>query len=122
KDYWGAAYREYDDSTDRWQIFSDSKPVRYLGEEPTQLRSGTGKVSRGKFHVDTFDGLQTKIDVPLIFKPLVVFSGDINVKRTTAYRALFERSVLRPLLNAARTRIHDEKPENWSDNATLALA
>ncbi|HEV8290954.1 MAG TPA: hypothetical protein VGP94_03495, partial [Tepidisphaeraceae bacterium] len=123
REYWTGAKSEYLDNTDkwRWQLFSsDGKTVKYLGD--SEMRGPVGKIPRGKFHADTYDMMQSRIDVPWIFKPLAAFSGDINLKRNTAYREMYEESVLRPLMDAVRTKIRSETPEHWSDSATAALA
>ncbi len=120
KKYWSAASSEYLDSPDKWQIVdTKSTPAKYLGD--AEIRAASGKIPRVKFHSDTYDMLQRRIDVPWIFKPLAAFSGDVNEKRSTAYRSMFETSVLRPLIEGARAKIRAEKPETWSDRATMAL-
>jgi len=60
--------------------------------------------------------------VPLIFRPLSALSGNLNEKRSTAYRAMFEVSVLQPLVKAARDKISTETPATWNERATQALA
>jgi hypothetical protein len=119
KDYWVAANEAYNVSTDKWPIVSDSpKPYTYKGDGETKVE----RVTRGDFHAKTYEMLQTPIDVPWVFKPLSLFSPEINETRNSAYRAMYERSVLRPLVDAARAKIRTETEDKWSDRATQALA
>ena len=121
KEYWSAASSEYSDSADKWALLDTKpKPAKYLGE--SEIRVAAGKIPRVKFHADTAAILKERIDVPVIFRPLSAFSGEINQKRSSAYRAMYEASVLRPLLKGTRDKIAMETPENWSESATLALA
>src|SRR2546423_413019 len=121
REYWSDASSDYSNSADKWVLFdTKSKPAKYLGD--SEIRIGDGRMLRAKFHSDTYDMLQNRIDVPWIFRPLSALSGNLNEKRSTAYRAMFEVSVLQPLVKSARDKIALETPATWNEKATLALA
>jgi hypothetical protein len=77
--------------------------------------------------VGEFLGMLTRqadrpLDIPWIFKMSAGIQGNLNRHRAIAGRALFESSVLMPLVDAAREKILREKPETWTPHATPALA
>lgn len=59
--------------------------------------------------------------VPLIFRPVAVFSADIDRLRREAHAAVLARTVLAPAADAARRRIADDRVA-WSEDSTRALA
>src|SRR5437016_7364683 len=121
RDYWSAANAEYQKDPDNWPLVNiKSKPAKYLGDEKVLVQDQN--IERAKFHADTTEMLKSKIDVPFIFKPLRILSKDLNVARGDAYRAMYEASVLRPLIQGARSKIRDQAPEKWNSDATDALA
>ncbi|HUU69475.1 MAG TPA: type VI secretion protein IcmF/TssM N-terminal domain-containing protein [Planctomycetota bacterium] len=80
-----------------------------------------------QFHKELFDAVQHKLHVPWVFRFAAVFDRGLDENRRTAQETLLESSVLRPVVDAARTRMiwpesrRKEIPP-WSTRGTKALA
>jgi hypothetical protein len=73
------------------------------------------------FFGDNLKPIQNDMDIPVLFKPMALFSGNINTERREAYRNLYTSTVLRPAYDASRKRI-STMTDTWSPEATTALA
>jgi hypothetical protein len=62
------------------------------------------------------------MDIPWIFRVSADISGNLDKARPEAARALFESSILVPIIDAVRGKLSRQKPDLWSEGATAALA
>ena len=63
-----------------------------------------------------------KIEVPKVFAPSHVVSNDFSPeKRKQAFRAVYETTVLAPLVQHARRKLAETGPDEWDADATAAL-
>lgn len=89
----------------------------YTGRTP--VRVGLASVPLSRFHGDLLGMNQQPIAIPWVYRPVATLTSDLDAKRRRAERVLFEASVLKPLVEAARRKI--PKVGAWSDQATEAL-
>jgi len=96
---------------------------RYVGRAEVELARTEEELSRVDLQVRAFETARNSPDTPLIFRPMTLFVDDAFARQEAAQRALFETAVLRPALDASRTRLDEgETPEGWTPAATAALA
>jgi hypothetical protein len=115
RDFWTSAKAEYTDPSnfERWALVARRKDgVVYDGDKPLSL--GRKKTTRADFHADTVKAVKDPIEIPWVFKPLAMVTGNNpNILREKAYRTIYEASVLNPLLRTVRDKLKDEK--DWSE-------
>ncbi len=78
---------------------------------------GKNKTSIAEFFGQNLSVVQSPIDIPMMFKPMALFSGDVNQQAETAYRALFESTVLSPIFEAARRKV--TAADAWSPEMAI---
>ena len=113
-----------------------------LSDEDFKYRGSTGddarplatvvapdaRKTRAGFMAEARDRAQDTLEVPLAFYPAAMTAGDtggdiLREQRLRAARALFESSVLRPLVDAAKVRLKaDVENKSFSPEAAAALA
>ncbi|MDR0901245.1 MAG: hypothetical protein LBM92_00550 [Opitutaceae bacterium] len=99
--------------------FKGSAKHTYNGDNPVAV--GGEQIPLHEFHA-RMQGLVTRdIPVPFVFKPMNALVVRANSGRREAQRAVFEASVMRPALNAARIRMTDARAA-WTQRETAALA
>jgi hypothetical protein len=104
---------------DAVQRKSDARVVRggkYLGGEAIADRLTFKDV-----HEQGPRSLASPITIPAVYRPMSFVSGDPNQVRPEAYRALFQNTVLAPLVDATRDRMKYVDAAAWDDRATAAL-
>ncbi|MCK4629036.1 MAG: hypothetical protein KAT56_08525, partial [Sedimentisphaerales bacterium] len=76
-----------------------------------------------QFHQELGRLAQQKIHIPWIFRLTSPLGSKINIQRDQARRALFEFSVIKPLLDSVREKMKTQKVESWAATppATAAL-
>ncbi|MDR1009907.1 MAG: hypothetical protein LBM04_02035, partial [Opitutaceae bacterium] len=121
--YWKAASANWQDDRTWFPIvspeFRGSTKFVYNGE--TSVTVGGEPIPLHEFHA-RLQGLVTRdIPVPFVFKPMNALVVRANSGRREAQRALFEASVTRPALDAARVRMTDTRAA-WTPRETTALA
>src|SRR5262249_15011051 len=79
------------------------------------------KVTLVEYHNELRNLTRSDIKVPLIFLPLEATVTALNPGRRQAQQDLYEASVVRPIVEAARTKILTEKGP-WNPAASQALA
>ncbi len=104
----------------------DPKEMQIINQKASNKYYADANIGKEKADVAQFFGnnlplVQSDIHIPLIFKPMTLFSTNINTERRTAYRALFENTVLAPAYDAARKKI-PALADAWTPQATAALA
>jgi len=113
---------------DFWTAVADFDPKQmrivqannaYYGDPDIGL--GNKKVSLAELFGSNFELVKSDIQIPIIFKPMTVLSGNINSERRIAYRALYESTVLRPVYDATRKKI-PSLADTWNPDAAGALA
>lgn len=101
--------------------FRGAEKFKYNGDNP--VRVGSEQIPLHEFHARLQFLVTRDLSVPLVFKPLDIFGTTTNAGRRDAQRVLFESSVVRPAVAAARTRIaSDEAIATWTARDTAALA
>lgn len=110
------------------------KDFKYRGGEGTDavplegLPVDTEKRTRAGMAGVLRDQAKLEIGVPWVFRPVAAVLGDrsgslAETQRTQAARVVFEGSVLRPLVDAAKVNLdRDSSDAVWSTEATGALA
>jgi hypothetical protein len=86
-----------------------------------EIQMGKDKSNIAGFFGSNLPLVQADIDVPLLFKPMSIFTGSVNGERRNAYRALYEATILRPVYDATRKKI-PTLGDAWTPDATAALA
>ncbi len=99
--------------------FRGATNYKYNGDNP--IRVGAEQIPLHEFHARLQFLVTRDISVPVVFKPLDIFGTTTNSGRRDAQRLLFETSVIRPALAAARTRIASAA-DTWTARDTAALA
>lgn len=112
--------------------FPSDEHHRYAGDWAIEKLANVPGVDESQQTAATFPeplvaAARADIGVPLIFLPAKWFMGDwgdiLNNERVDAARAIFEASVLRPLISAAQERLaKDAASGDWSLEATGAFA
>jgi hypothetical protein len=86
---------------------------------------GSNELTKGltlkAVHEEGPRGLTKPITIPAVYRPVAFVSGDPNLVRPDAYRALFQNTVFVPLIEATREKMKDVKATSWDDRATAAL-
>ncbi|TVQ62656.1 MAG: hypothetical protein EA378_04825 [Phycisphaerales bacterium] len=96
-----------------------SMNYEYVGDQPLfGEREGPGLAS---FLDEVRERESQPLRVPLIFRPVAVFSADIDRLRREAHAAVLARTVLAPAAEASRRRIADDRTA-WTATKTEALA
>lgn len=110
------------------------KDFKYRGGDGTDavplegLPVDTEKRTRAGMAAVLRDQAKLEIGVPWVFRPVAAILGDTSgslaeTQRTQAARVVFEGSVLRPLVDAAKVNLdRDASDAVWSTEATGALA
>lgn len=96
-----------------------SSNYTFNGAQPVLV--GSERVPLLDYHERLRQQAQKDIKVPWIFWPLEATVVDLNPSRRQAQKTVFEVSVLRPLVDAARTRILNDKGP-WTPAASQALS
>ncbi len=65
---------------------------------------GSKSTTLADFFSGNLPQIKADIDIPAIFKPMTWVTADLNADRRAAYRTLFERTVLLPVVDAARAK------------------
>jgi hypothetical protein len=99
--------------------FKGSTSYSYNGAQTVKVGGRT--MTLAEFHNKLAALTKENIRVPGIFLPLEKVVASLNPGRRRAQSVLFEASVLRPLVEAARTKITSEKGP-WTPEASRALA
>ena len=79
------------------------------------------KLTLREVHEEGPRSLTKPITIPGVYRPVAFVSGDPNLVRPDAYRALFQNTVFVPLVEETRKRMKDVKAAAWDDRATAAL-
>lgn len=117
-------------------LYSDQERrgrVRYRRANDDQELKSIASIAKenqtpGRFPAALADRAQASIPVPWIFRPVALLTGDAggNLRadnRLLAARAIVETSILRPALDAARSRMKadlEASPPRWSTDADAA--
>jgi hypothetical protein len=96
------------------------KDYAYVPKAPFKIRGEDMTIAQ--FFGKNLKLVQDEIKIPIIFKPMVLFGGNVNKQRHDAYRAYFEATVLNPVYTAVRHKLPTLTDATWSDDATGALA
>lgn len=135
--YWLRAAEGWN-KDDQWRPVvapgGNGKPAAYVGDQPvgpgereaTRLLYRGGGESVVHFQSSLREVAGTPVSVPWIFRPLVGLGIGPEAERHSAQRVVFENSVAKPLLDAARERmVGPDLPAGVTaeteDNALLAL-
>lgn len=103
---------------------------RYNGDSPIGTGLEKGKMaefplkdeSLVDFHSHLMKLAATSIDIPVVFQPYLLFTTNPDTGRYRAQRVLFENSVVKPLLVAARRKMSKPLPENLQDTSQKNLS
>ncbi len=96
-----------------------SMNYEYVGDQPLfGEREGPGLAS---FLDEVREREAQPLRVPMIFRPVAVFSADIDRLRREAHASVLARTVLAPAAEASRRRIADDRTP-WTPEKTAALA
>jgi hypothetical protein len=104
---------------DAVQSKPDARVVRggkYLGGEAV-----AGRLTLRDVHEQGPKSLTSPITIPAVYRPISFVSGDPNQVRPDAYKAVFQNTVLAPLVEATRDRMKYLDAAAWDDRATAAL-
>lgn len=86
-----------------------------------ELRLGPLRTTVAGFAADALPWVERKVSVPAIFAPVASGFGDLDEMRGRAFVVAVERSVIVPVVDAARRKLVAESADTWSDESTLAL-
>ncbi len=102
-------------------VFFDPIDAQYVYAGDNNYRLGSiGAVSLAEMHTEARKRSTEAPDPPAIFGPVAKVWGDPFEEAPRVQRALFEKSVLEPLVERSRALISRED-EPWSDEATQVL-
>lgn len=97
--------------------------TRYQYEQEKKVKLGSLSGRPGQVIPALRKDVETPIKMPMIFRPVAIFAGDVNKARKKAYARLFELSVLEPAAAATAERMRTaDEATGWSSDATAALA
>ncbi|MDR3228892.1 MAG: hypothetical protein LBT53_05725, partial [Puniceicoccales bacterium] len=121
--YWQAAATGWNTKTHAWNPivapeFRGASKFIYNGTTPILVDGEP--VPLAEFHTRLQSIVTRDISVPLVYKPLNLLIA-ANTSRREAQRILFDTSVTRPLLDAARVRLSDAETQ-WTPRDTAALS
>jgi len=131
RDLWAAAAKQ------GWVTGEDGLPTwfplvyrnvngDYVYGVDERIKVGRTKIRMGEFFDRLSDKAGRPFQIPAVFQisdqllRLARDEGNLQARRQEALLTLFESSVLRPLLHAARERMKDETIEKWSKEAKEA--
>ena len=117
RNFWKAA-SEISPESARLVVLKAGKP-EYKGTEGMDIVGR--KTTVAQFYGANLDLVRAEISVPLVFRPVAVFQGNVNKERRTAYCTLFDQTIIDPLVNISRTRLAATTADNWNDDATGTL-
>ena len=81
---------------------------------------GNERMSLANYHRHLADLVSVSIDVPWIFTPMSHLLAGTNASRLRAQRIVFEASVVKPLVEAARDKIEHAR-DNWDQRSASTL-
>jgi SAM-dependent methyltransferase len=99
---------------------AETEVAEYHGNTPLRLVDGS-PLTLSELHGRLFASVQRPLDVPRIFRLTQPFSAGFAIERQDAYRTVFERGVLKPLLACVRNRMLTDTGA-WTPDATKALS
>jgi hypothetical protein len=104
------AEREFWESAAGWNlknvsIFDERRNNAYAGEPNITVQRGSKPVSLPDLFGDNLERVKRDLSIPFVFKPMTVFSKNVNVERRQAYCDLYESTVLRPAYGLARAKV-----------------
>jgi len=125
--YWTAVRDDWNAHRDDWAIVKPvaARPGVYRYNGLREMKLGASKVTLGQFFGDAPQRSEDRVEVPWIFRPQVMIRGDLNRQRRQVYRGLYEAAVLRPLVEAVRTKLREgaaEAPSQYAGPAVAQLA
>ena len=117
--YWARATEGWD--IDTWNpivLHETSSAWKYAGDEPvgpgfadqTRLLFDREKQPLSEFHATLLELSRTPLKMSMAFRPMSKFGIDVDRDRPRAQRIVFEDSVVRPLIDAARERMAKTAP------------
>lgn len=83
--------------------FQGSTDFEYRGEN--EFEAGRLETTLAGFAPATLERVQRPLKIPLIFKPVAAFSGDLDRARKDAFRGMLQTVALNPAVSAARAKL-----------------
>ncbi|MDR3229267.1 MAG: hypothetical protein LBT53_07655 [Puniceicoccales bacterium] len=121
--YWQAAATGWNPKTHTWNpiVIPEYRGAsKYIYNGSTPISVDGESVPLAEFHTRLQSIVTRDISVPVVYQPLNLLVAP-NTSRRKAQRILFDTSVTRPLIDAARIRVADvETP--WTPRDTAALS
>ncbi len=118
RDFWLAAANN---APSQEPVIDLKKDNQYVPSPPFTIRKGED-TTIAQFFGKNLKLVQDEIKIPIIFKPMTVFGGNVNSQRHEAYRAYYEATILAPVYTAVRRKLPTLTDATWSNDATGALA
>jgi hypothetical protein len=123
-DFWRSAAGQVSGGAGELEILrptlAGSLDYQFRGD--AELEQVLARPTIAKLHPDVAKLVERPLGVPRVFRLVASISGDLESMRRAGASALFEASVLRPLLDAAGRKLAAETAESWTPAATQALA
>jgi hypothetical protein len=122
--YWMAVNASWHDRRNDWEIVQPlpGSPGNYTYNGFREMNLGETRPTLGQVFADAATRSGDQIKIPWVFRPQAMLRGDLNDRKRQAYRSIFQTSVVRCLVDAARGKLQADKPENWSPYAGDAMA
>lgn len=121
--FWARATEGWNNRT--WDPIVVADPAgswlyRYEGDQPvgpgltdqTRADFHGSELSLTQYHAALRELAAESLHIPLVFKLFSYVGGDLDRERQRAQRILFEDSVIKPLLTAARLKMSQSNPES----------
>jgi len=139
--FWlAAAHKKNWEEDNTWQPIvyreGEGDPYSYTGQTPWPPKEAADYVADQlggtvpasativAFHRDAMGRVGKNMPIPKIYRLAATLSANLDADRRRAQRILYECSVVRPLIDAARRKMAataEEGHEAWSPDATAAL-
>lgn len=102
------------------QARSNQPEFDYLGHEVMDI--DVTKFERERVAAELIPQLETAIKAPALYRPLTTISADHDALRAKAFDAVFMKTIVRPVIQAAGTRMQiDRRQGVWNDTKLEAL-
>jgi hypothetical protein len=122
--YWSGVNASWQDRRADWGIVQPvpGSPGNYFYNGFREIDLGESKPTLGQVFADAAQRSDDQIRIPWVFRPQAILRGDLNERKRQAYRAIFQTSVVRCLIDATRAKLLADPPERLSSYAGDAMA
>ena len=98
--------------------FDGSPNYIFNGSQPITV--GNEKMKLAEYHRRLAELAKSDINIPWVFKPVGQLVSQANAKRKSAQRIVYEGGVVKPLVQAARSKVEQSR-DNWTPRSSEAL-